>query len=116
MNFIKLCQGNSIDDLIVSKRPHPTIEGVYEVNYQIPRKDMAGNIAEPVTCKIIKEPKTVYDPSVISDDVIYQWGTEAMKKGTINGTRVEGTASNGLRFFGYLDESGNVKNFYPILD
>ncbi|MCW9129808.1 CdiA family toxin C-terminal domain-containing protein [Bacillus paramycoides] len=76
-------QGVDVEDLIVSKKSHPSIEGIYEIEYKIPRKDMAGNIAEPVSDKNIKEPKTVYDPAMISDDKIYQWGKEAMQKGTI---------------------------------
>jgi hypothetical protein len=69
-------QGFKPDDLIVSKKAHPTIEGIFEVEYKIPRKDISGNIAEPVSYKNIKEPKTVYDPSKISDEKIYQWGQE----------------------------------------
>ncbi|WP_240522888.1 MULTISPECIES: CdiA family toxin C-terminal domain-containing protein, partial [Bacillus] len=92
------------------------LEGIYEIEYKIPRKDMAGNIAEPVSYKNIKEPKTIYDPAMISDDKIYQWGKEAMQKGTINGRLVEGTASNGLKFRGYLNDAGEITNFFPILD
>ncbi|QWG84899.1 WXG100 family type VII secretion target [Bacillus mycoides] len=109
-------QGVDVEDLIVSKKSHPSIEGIYEIEYKIPRKDMAGNIAEPVSYKNIKEPKTIYDPAMISDDKIYQWGKEAMKKGTINGRLVEGTASNGLKFRGYLNDAGEITNFFPILD
>ncbi|MEH7541471.1 WXG100 family type VII secretion target, partial [Bacillus thuringiensis] len=90
-------QGVDVEDLIISKKSHSSIEGIYEIKYKIPRKDRAGNIAEPVSYKNIKEPKTIYDPAMISDDKIYQWGKEAMQKGTINGRLVEGTASNGLK-------------------
>ncbi|MGG3446371.1 hypothetical protein [Bacillus nitratireducens] len=69
---------------------------------------MAGNIAEPVSYKNIKGPKTIYE---ISDDKIYQWGKETMQKGTINGRLVEGTASNGLKFRGYLNDTGEITNF-----
>lgn len=48
---------------------------------------------------------------MISDDKIYQWGKEAMEKGTINGSLVEGTASNGLKFRGYLNDTGEITNF-----
>lgn len=109
-------QGVDVEDLIVSKKSHPSIEGIYEIEYKIPRKDMAGNIAEPISYKNIKEPKTIYDPAMISDDKIYQWGKEAMQKGTINGRLVEGTASNGLKFRGYLNDAGEITNFFPILD
>ncbi|WP_036098571.1 EndoU domain-containing protein [Listeria floridensis] len=109
-------QGFNPENLIVSKKPHPTIDGIYEVEYKIPRKDMAGNIAEPVSYKNIKQPKTIYDPAKISDEKLYQWGQEAMKNGEIDGRLVEGTASNGLKFRGYLNEAGEITNFFPILD
>ncbi|WP_429601486.1 WXG100 family type VII secretion target [Bacillus albus] len=114
-NYLKN-QGVDVEDLIISKKSHSSIEGIYEIEYKIPRKDMAGNIAEPVSYKNIKEPKTIYDPAMISDDKIYQWGKEAMQKGTINGRLVEGTASNGLKFRGYLNDTGEITNFFPILD
>ncbi|KOS28710.1 hypothetical protein ADK18_10765 [Bacillus anthracis] len=109
-------QDVDVEDLIISKKSHSSIEGIYEIEYKIPRKDMAGNIAEPVSYKNIKEPKTIYDPAMISDDKIYQWGKEAMQKGTINGRLVEGTASNGLKFRGYLNDTGEITNFFQILD
>ncbi|WP_228470700.1 CdiA family toxin C-terminal domain-containing protein [Listeria welshimeri] len=109
-------QGFNPEDLIVSKKPHPTIDGVYGVEYKIPRKDMAGNIAEPVSYKNIKQPKTIYDPVKISDEQLYRWGQEAMKNGKIDGRLVEGKASNGLKFRGYLNEAGEITNFFPILD
>ncbi|MBC2306232.1 CdiA family toxin C-terminal domain-containing protein [Listeria booriae] len=64
----------------------------------------------------MKEPKTVYDPSIISDEKMYQWGQEAMQSGVISGRLVEGSASNGLKFRGYLNESGKITNFFPIID
>ncbi|PEE40899.1 CdiA family toxin C-terminal domain-containing protein [Bacillus pseudomycoides] len=109
-------QGVNTGDLIISKKSHPTIEGIYEVEYRIPRKDMAGNVADPVSYKNARDPKTLYDPSVFSDEQMYKLGSEAMQNGKIINGRVEGTASNGLKFIGYLDDSGKIKNFYPILD
>ncbi|MBC1755266.1 EndoU domain-containing protein [Listeria seeligeri] len=109
-------QGVGLDELILSKKPHPFIEGIYEIEYRIPKKDITGNVAKPITYKNIDTPKTVYDPSVFSETDIYNLGVEAMQNGKIIGGRVEGTASNGLKFIGYLDEVGNVKNFFQILD
>lgn len=109
-------QGVGLDELILSKKPHPSIEGIYEIEYRIPKKDITGNVAKPITYKNIDTPKTVYDPSVFSETDIYNLGVEAMQNGKIIGGRVEGTASNGLKFIGYLDEAGKVKNFFPILD
>ncbi|EOF7810992.1 T7SS effector LXG polymorphic toxin [Listeria monocytogenes] len=109
-------QGVDIEELILSKKPHPTIEGIYEIEYRIPKKNIAGNIVEPISYKKIDTPKTVYDPSVFSETEIYNLGVEAMQSGKIIDKRVEGIASNGLKFIGYLDNTGKVKNFFPILD
>lgn len=109
-------QGFEPSDCIIQKTPHPTVEGVYEIKYQVPKKDIAGNLIIPKEYRVIKDPKTVYNPELISNEKMFNWGKEAMNNGSINGRRVEGTASNGLKFIGWLDESGNVKNFYPIIN
>ncbi|KMN45677.1 hypothetical protein VK90_07870 [Bacillus sp. LK2] len=108
----------NFEDLIITKKSHPTINGVYEIEYRIPRKDMAENIAKPITYKDIYTPKTVYDPKVVSDAQMFEWGKNAMQNGTIqaDGRTVIGTSSNGLKFKGFLDSEGNIKNFYPMLN
>lgn len=63
----------------------------------------------------ISHPKTVYDPNVISNDQMIKWGKEAMEHGEIVGREIRGTASNGLKFTGYLDENGKVTNFFPTI-
>ena len=47
-----------------------------------------------------------------------QWGREAMENGksVIIGNKIIGECSNGLKFIGYLDDNGTVKNFYPVLN
>ncbi|MFS7421289.1 EndoU domain-containing protein [Carnobacterium maltaromaticum] len=111
-------QGFNPEDLIVSKKPHPTIEGIYEVEYKIPRKDMAGNVADPVSYKNIEKPKTVYDPTKISDNQMYEWGQTAMNNGKIqpDGRTIIGTSPNGVKFIGYLNDVGEVTNFFPVLN
>ncbi|EOB3522670.1 EndoU domain-containing protein [Enterococcus faecalis] len=111
-------QGFNPKDLIVSKKPHPTIDGIYEVEYKIPRKDMAGNVAEPVSYKNIEKPKTVYDPTKISDNQMYEWGQTAMNNGKIqpDGRTIIGTSQNGVKFIGYLNDAGEVTNFFPVLN
>ncbi|HZG76703.1 MAG TPA: RHS repeat-associated core domain-containing protein [Paenibacillus sp.] len=106
-------RGWSLDENIISKTTHPTVSGIYEIKYQIPAVDTKGNII-PGQYKNIPNPKTVYDPSVISNEQMLQWGQEAMKKGIINGRIVTGTASNGLKFQGYI-ENGEITNFFPTL-
>ncbi|RAI83541.1 EndoU nuclease-like protein [Paenibacillus pabuli] len=107
-------QGWSLEDLIVSKTPHPTTPGIYQIQYRLPALDRELKVI-PGQYKNISHPKTVYDPKVISNDQIIQWGKEAMANGEIVGREVRGTASNGLKFTGYLDENGKVTNFFPTI-
>ena len=107
-------QGWNLDDLIVSKTPHPTIPGVYQIQYRLPALNRELKVI-PDQYKNISHPKTVYDPSVISNDQIILWGKEAMANGEIVGREIRGTASNGLKFTGYLDENGKVTNFFPTI-
>lgn len=110
-------QGVNPEDLIISKKPHLTIDGVYEIEYKIPRKDITGNIAKPVSYKTIETPKTVYDSTKISDDKMFEWGQSAMKRGQVqaDGRTVIGTSSNGLKFTGYLNDAGEITNFFPVI-
>lgn len=112
--FIQFAEENKIK--IASERNHPSIPGVKEIEYQMPKLDRAGNVVDPIEYKGKLHKKTVYDPSLISDDMMYQWGQEAMRSGTKEGKKITGYAKNGLRFRGYLDESGNIKNFYPMIE
>ncbi len=95
----------------------PSIDGIYEIEYKVPRKDMTGNVKEPISFKQIPKPKTVYDPIKISDEKIYQWGISAMQNGIVqsDGRTVIGNSSNGLKFIGYLNDVGVITNFYPVL-
>lgn len=108
----------NLDDCIINQKAHPTKTGIYEIEYKIPIKDKAGNIKKPIKYKKEVFKKTVYDPKVITDTQIAKWGREAMQNGVVNQATGEviGYASNGLKFIGYLDNNGTVKNFYPVLD
>lgn len=108
-------RGWDLDECIISKRKHPSIEGVYEIEYRLPKQDMAGNII-PGEFKKVTHPKTVYDPNIISDKQILKWGEEAMKKGKVVGRNISGSSSNGLQFQGFVDDSGEITNFFPTLD
>ena len=58
----------------------------------------------------------MYDPTKITDDEMIKWGKEAMKNGIKNGRVINGVASNGLKFRGYIDEvAGVITNFHPVL-
>ncbi|MDT8979319.1 CdiA family toxin C-terminal domain-containing protein [Paenibacillus sp. chi10] len=108
-------QGWKLDDVIVSRTPHPTVAGVYEIEYRLPALDRELKVV-PGQYKNIPQPKTVYDPIVISNEQMIVWGKEAMENGVINGRLVTGYSSNGLRFTGYLNDSGNITNFHPSFE
>ncbi|MFC6335237.1 CdiA family toxin C-terminal domain-containing protein, partial [Paenibacillus septentrionalis] len=108
-------QGWKLDDVIVSRTPHPTVTGVYEIEYRLPAIDRELKVI-PGQYKNIPQPKTVYDSNLISNEQMIVWGKEAMENGVINGRLVTGYSSNGLRFTGYLDDSGNITNFHPSFE
>ena len=104
------------DDFIASQKPHPTIPGVYEIYYRVPKQDGKGNFTGEY--KTFAYPKTVYDPAVLSPQQISNWAMEAFTGpgAVIEGYTIRGVASNGLRFVGYLDGNNQsvLKNFYFI--
>jgi RsiW-degrading membrane proteinase PrsW (M82 family) len=118
-NFEKAFKGKGwdLEECIISKRKHPSIEGVYEIEYGLPKLDMEGKLI-PGELKNVSHPKTVYDPNIISDEQILKWGEEAMKNGKVVGAgrEITGVSSNGLQFRGFIDESGEISNFFPTLD
>ncbi|WP_307802532.1 CdiA family toxin C-terminal domain-containing protein [Bacillus sp. XF8] len=105
--------GWDLKECIISKNAHPSVPGVYEVKYQIPAIDRERNVIAG-QYKNIPNPKTVYDPKVISDKQMLAWGREAMQNGVINGREITGYASNGLKFKGFI-ENGEITNFFPTL-
>ena len=112
--------GYNIDDCIIKITEHPSIKGVYEIEYRIPARQYGptGDLEiVPNQYKTIKYPKTVYEPSIISNEQMIQWGKEAMESGIVNGRNIYGYASNGLRFEGYIDEiTGAISFFYPVVE
>ena len=113
-------KGWDINECIVSINEHPSIDGIYEVEYRLPALNNKGEIISE-TYKNIPNPKTVYDPSKISNEDIIKWGKEAMEEGiennrVINGREIEGYAQNGLKFKGYInEETEEITNFFPTL-
>jgi hypothetical protein len=101
--FINTLQANG--GSIVSKTPHPSVKGVYEITYK------AGADKE-----VYKTAKTVYDPDIISDAQMNEWAVEALSNAKpVTGTTdmICGSASNGLRFEAYIDGSKTITSFYP---
>ena len=105
---------------IVRKDKHPTIEGIYEIEYQVPKKnklqEYTGDYRTP------KKPlvKTVYDPDIISNDKILEWGQQAAAQGYENAMSRQlsgyNETVNGLEFRIYLDldtDIGKIKNVHP---
>lgn len=105
-------------DLIHKVTKHPTIDGIIQIEYKIPKLDNKGNLTGEY--KYFKNPKTVYDPLKISDETIIEWGKAAMQQGmdagSIVGRKITGVAPNGLKFEGYMDSDGIITNFYPKID
>ena len=105
------------DDFIASQKPHPTIPGVYEIYYRVPKQDGKGNFTGEY--KTFSQPKTVYDPAVLSPQQISNWAMEAFTGPgvVITGNTIEGTAPNGLHFVGFLDENNAsiLNNFYFVI-
>lgn len=49
---------------------------------------------------------------------MYEWGQTAMNNGKIqpDGRTIIGTSPNGVKFIGYLNDAGEVTNFFPVLN
>ncbi|MGX9708466.1 hypothetical protein [Laceyella tengchongensis] len=129
-------QVTDIGQVIVSKTPHSKVKGIYEIKYKLPvydSKSMANGGKGNFTgnWKVYRNPKTVYDPNIISDEQILKLGKEAMAEGIsnnrikiderVNATsdEITGYADVGgekLQFIGYRDKvTGEIKNFFPVL-
>ncbi|WP_258402188.1 CdiA family toxin C-terminal domain-containing protein, partial [Bacillus sp. SRB_8] len=85
--------------------------GLQTIEYKIPKGDGKEGFLDEY--KIIKSPKTVYDPSKYSNEEMYQWGLEAMTNGYLEGYLICGEASNGIKFMGYF-RNGEITNFHPV--
>lgn len=106
--------GFELDDLVIGfPVPHPTINGIYSQKYTVPAYDGRGNF---IGFKNIKDPKTIYDPTVISNRQMLDWGWEAMDNGVVFGRMIKGKSSNGLEFVGFIDDNGAITNFFPTLN
>jgi|GEM_PF-1409999 len=67
-NYFRNVEKLDDKDFIHKVTPHPTIDGIIQINYKIPKLDNKGNLTGEY--KHFKNPKTVYDPSKISDATI----------------------------------------------
>ena len=104
--------GFTLEDLKIGKPiPHPTIKGVYAQYYKLPAYDGRGTF---IGYKEIPNPKTYYDPKIISNKQMLIWVREAKKNSKVSDRFVQGIASNGLEFRGYI-ENGNITSMFPIV-
>ncbi|WP_198406337.1 LysM peptidoglycan-binding domain-containing protein [Delftia acidovorans] len=97
----------------VNVRNHPAVDGIKTIEYQLRAKDPAGSYLKEYREKIFE--KTVFDPSIISPQDFLSLGRQAAAQaqslGPLNRTWT-GTAPNGLKFMGYLDNHGAVRSFF----
>lgn len=106
---------------------HPSINGVKQITYKMPAYD--GKSPEPVGWREKEFSKTVYDPKVIPNEQMLEWGREAVKEAqeagrlqTLPGLAdnknipIMGYSKNGLKFLIYIDNQGLIHNFHPVLD
>ena len=117
-NYFRNVEKLQDSDFIHKITKHPSIDGISQIEYKVPKLDNQGKLTGEY--KYFKNPKTVYDPSKISNNQIAEWGKAAMeqgfKSGNVVGRKITGIAPNGLKFEGYMDADGIVTNFYPKLD
>ncbi|PRZ12787.1 EndoU nuclease-like protein, partial [Laceyella sediminis] len=123
-DFYKTLETTGMDpsNLIISKQQHPTFPGLYEVYYRIPSLTYGpdGKLIPSGQYKVIPTPKTVYDPNVYTDAQMIQWGKEAMEEGLkmkrIKGRVVTGFSQNGMKFRGFINDQGEITNFFPTFN
>jgi hypothetical protein len=103
---------------VVSKNEHPNVKGIYDIKYQVPKVNKrlkpTGEYKKP-------REKTVYDPSIHSDDKILQLGKQASTNGyenaVFNNRRIYEETVQGIRFRIYLDlTTKEVTNFHPVVN
>ncbi|MEK4988584.1 CdiA family toxin C-terminal domain-containing protein [Listeria sp. FSL L8-0308] len=118
------------------KTPHPDIPGIYEVKYKLPvydgmSLDNGGKGNFTGQWKEYKNPKTVYDPKLVSDEQMLKLGREAMEEGIQHNKIKIDTRQNAvsdeivgyaevdgkkLEFIGYRDKAtGEITNFFPVI-
>ncbi|WP_392558890.1 CdiA family toxin C-terminal domain-containing protein [Orbus mooreae] len=111
--FYEAVQNNGVK--IISETP-TSVMGITEVKYQIPAYDRAGNV---IGYKEKLFTKTIYDPTILSDQEILYLGQQAATNGyklaIASGAREYTASAGGMKFQVYLDpKTGTVTNFFPV--
>ncbi|OAI58806.1 hypothetical protein RSP795_22590 [Ralstonia solanacearum] len=105
---------------IINRAPG-SAKGVFNIEYQIPALDRAGNVAMDATGAIVYKNqilvKTVYDPMLISDREIIDLGRQAAQSGygkaIMSGAKAYNSEAGGIPFRVYIDtKNGRVTNYH----
>lgn len=101
---------------ITESTPHSQIDGVEEIGYKMPKKDMYGNFTGEYQSST--HYKTVYDPSKIDTDAYIRRGLEAANNSaSLSFGRLDrewtGTDKQGVKWHGYCDSNGKISSFFP---
>jgi hypothetical protein len=104
---------------IVKSTPHPTLEGVETIEYQMPKLDKTGTLIPGEYQSGIPKVKTVYDPNIISDEVYMEKGVQAANDALSKSPdgllprEWVGNDGAGVKWRGYSDGNGNITSFFP---
>lgn len=114
-NFLKAANENGVK--ITKTESNSQMEGVEKIYYKVPKKDIQGKPTSEL--KATEYKKTVYDPKILSTDQYVNYGIEAANNAAKNSSTGKlsrewtGTDSNGVKWHGYCDESGQITSIYP---
>ena len=117
--FMQAATQNNVK--ILSQTPG-SANGIVNIEYQIPALDRAGKVAiDEAGATIYKNQvllKTVYDPSVISNQTIVDLGQQAATSGyqqaVSSGAQAYNAEAGGIQFRVYIDpKTGNITNYHP---
>ena len=117
MNFNDYVMSEDIRLRVIGYKEHPTIDGVFEIEYQIAKKDKTGTIIDPseYNSNISKTPKkTLYDSSKITDQQMADWAVEASKNSIKLNDRAYKGEYNGLEFIFNRQDDGTFRYFPQI--
>ena len=104
---------------IVKSTPHPTLEGVETIEYQMPKLDKTGTPIPGEYQSGVPKVKTVYDPNIISDEVYLEKGIQAANDALSKSPdgllprEWVGNDVSGIKWRGYSDGNGNITSFFP---
>ena len=98
---------------VVKHTPHSTIPGVERVEYKLAALDRTGHPSGTLQAKSFE--KTIYDPKLMPDNKVVKLGKEAAADAASKGQLTRewtGTAQDGTKMRGYLDDQGNISSFF----